>query len=151
MTYLQPCCRGWHLGCGHDLDDSGPVLTSQVGEDVGVSGSDVLGVLSLEGAAWTALSIQKNSIRNEIMMIRLLNIKYEDWYQRSKEYFFLDLWKTWIWMWTSIQWVSSLFLPCFWYTYHVFALHYCTYIVPSVLLCTFIFTKVVCGFTTYYV
>ena len=67
------------------------MLTSQVGEDVGVSGSDVLGVLSLEGAAWTALSIQKNSIRNEIMMIRLLNIKYEDWYQRSKEYFFLDL------------------------------------------------------------
>ena len=50
------------------------MLTSQVGEDVGVSGSDVLGVLSLEGAAWTALSIQKNSIRNEIMMIRLLNI-----------------------------------------------------------------------------
>ena len=44
------------------------MLTSQVGEDVGVSGSDVLGVLSLEGAAWTALSIQKNSIRNEIMV-----------------------------------------------------------------------------------
>ena len=62
------------------------MLTSQVGEDVGVSGSDVLGVLSLEGAAWTALSIQKNSIRNEIMMIRLLNTRIG--YQRSKEYFF---------------------------------------------------------------
>ena len=42
------------------------MLTSQVGEDVGVSGS---------GAAWTALSIQKISIRNEIMMIRLLNTR----------------------------------------------------------------------------
>ena len=59
------------------------MLTSQVGEDVGVSGSDVLGVLSLEGAAWTALSIQKNSIRNEIMMIRLLNTRIGIKDQRS--------------------------------------------------------------------
>ena len=64
------------------------MLTSQVGEDVGVSGSDVLGVLSLEGAAWTALSIQKNSIRNEIMMIRLLNTRIGIKDQRST--FFLD-------------------------------------------------------------
>ena len=66
------------------------MLTSQVGEDVGVSGSDVLGVLSLEGAAWTALSIQKNSIRNEIMMIRLLNTRIGIKDQRSALFFWYE-------------------------------------------------------------
>ena len=114
------------------------MLTSQVGEDVGVSGSDVLGVLSLEGAAWTALSIQKNSIRNEIMMISLLNTRIgKD--QRST--FFLDekIWKPLI----NVGF-KSVFYHCFYtkYTYNTY--HY-------VQLLYYMYTCLVCGFTTYYV